>query len=132
LLDKISDVIHFIAFFAITSGIILLAAGVVSTRYQRIREIVLLKTLGATRSRIARIQAAEFIIIGSAAGLIGGCLAAIASYFLLGRLLSAEFNLQWVPLLAGVAATAALCVITGWLANHGVLKHRPLQTLREN
>ncbi len=132
LLDRISGVIHFIAFFAIASGIILLAAGVVSTRYQRIREIVLLKTLGATRSRIARIQAAEFIILGSAAGLIGGCQAAIAAYFLLGRLLNAEFNLQWAAVIAGIAGTAALSIITGWLANHGVLKHRPLQTLREN
>jgi putative ABC transport system permease protein len=132
LLNKMSLVIRFVALFAIASGIIILAAGVVSTRYQRIREVVLLKTLGATRPQIGRIQAAEFLIIGSAAGLIGGILAAIAAHYLLGKLLNTEFDFQWIPLLAGVAATAALSIATGWLASRGVLNHKPLQTLREN
>ena len=132
LLNKVSLVIRFVALFAIASGIIILAAGVVSTRYQRIREVVLLKTLGATRQQIGRIQAAEFLIIGSAAGLIGGILAAIAAHYLLGKLLNTEFDFQWIPLLAGVAATAALSIATGWLASRGVLNHKPLQTLREN
>ncbi len=132
LLNKVSDVIRFVGLFAIFSGVIILAAGVVSTRYQRIREVVLLKTLGATGAQIARIQAAEFLILGSAGGLIGGALAAIAAHFLLGRLLKTDFTFQWIPFLAGIAATAALSIATGWIANHGVLSHKPLQTLREN
>jgi len=132
LLNKISQVIRFVALFAIFSGIIILAAGVVSTRYQRIREVVLLKTLGATRSQIARIQAAEFLIIGSASGLIGGLLAAVAAYYLLGNLLHTEFRFQWIPFLAGIVATAALSIATGWLTSRGVLNHKPLEILREN
>jgi putative ABC transport system permease protein len=132
LLDKISAIIRFIALFAIMSGIIMLAASVVSTRYQRIREAALLKTLGATRSQIARIQAAEFLILGSAAGLIGGVLAALAAHFLLGNLLDTEFDLQCTPLIAGVAATAALSIVTGWAANRGVLNQKPLEVLRED
>jgi putative ABC transport system permease protein len=132
LLNKLAHVIRFVAFFAILSGIVILVAGVVSTRYQRIREVVLLKTLGATRPQIARIQAAEFLIIGSAAGLIGGILAAIAAHYLLGNLLHTEFKFQWIPLLAGMAATAALAIVTGRLASRGVLNHKPLEALREN
>jgi putative ABC transport system permease protein len=132
LLNKVTDVIRFVALFAILSGVIILAAGVVSTRYQRIREVVLLKTLGATRGQIARIQALEFLILGSAAGLIGGLLAAAAAYFLLGKLLNTDFAFQWIPFLIGIAAIAALSVATGWIANRGVLNHKPLQTLREN
>jgi len=132
LLNKLSHVIRFVALFAILSGIIILAAGVVSTRYQRIREVVLLKTLGATRPQIARIQAAEFLIIGSAAGLLGGLLAAIAAHYLLGNLLETEFKFRWIPLIAGTAATAALSIATGWLASRGVLNHKPLEILREN
>ena len=78
------------------------------------------------------IQAAEFLILGSAAGLIGGVLAAIAAHYLLGNLLDTEFDLQWIPLIAGVGATAALAVITGWLASRGVLNHKPFEVLREN
>ncbi len=132
LLDRISTVIRFIALFAIISGIIILAASVVSTRYQRIREVVLLKTLGATRSQISRIQAAEFLITGSAAGLTGGILAAIAAHYLLGKLLRTEFEFRWIPLLASTLATAALSIATGWLASRGVLNHKPLDILREN
>ena len=132
LLNKVSTVIRFIAFFAIISGIVILIASVVSTRYQRIREVVLLKTLGATRPQISRMQAAEFLIIGSAAGLVGGILAAVAAHFLLGNLLNTEFEFQWMPLLACTAATAMLSIATGWLASRGILNHKPLEILREN
>jgi putative ABC transport system permease protein len=132
LLDKMSAVIRFVAVFAIISGIIILASSVVSTRYQRIREAILFKTLGATRSQVAGIQAAEFLIIGSAAGLVGSILAAIAAYFLLGKLLNTDFDFQWMPLLVTTAATAILSITTGWLASRGVLNHKPLEILREN
>ena len=101
LLDKISAVIHFVAVFAIISGIIILASSVVSTRHQRMKEAILFKTLGATRRQVLGIQAAEFLILGSAAGLVGGTLAAITAYFLLGKLLDTEFAFQWIPLLTG-------------------------------
>ena len=132
LLDKMSTVIRFVAVFAIISGIIILASSVVSTRYQRTREAILFKTLGATRSQVAGIQAAEFLIIGSAAGLVGSVLAAIAAYFLLGKLLNTDFDFQWMPLLAATAATAILSIVTGWLASRGVLNHKPIEILREN
>ncbi len=132
LIDRISTVIRFVALFAIISGIIILTASVVSTRYQRIREVVLLKTLGATRSQISRMMAAEFLIIGSAAGLVGGILAAIAAHYLLGNLLRTDFAFQWIPLLTCTLATAALSIATGWVASRGVLNHKPLEILREN
>ncbi len=132
LLDRIASVIRFIAAFAILCGIIMLASSVASTRYQRIREAVLLKTLGATRSQVARVQAAEFLIIGLMAGLIGGLLGAAAAQILLGTMLDTEFEFRYVPLLVGAVATAVLAILTGWLANRGVLRHRPLEILREN
>lgn len=132
LLNKVSTIIHFVALFAIVSGIIILASSVASTRHQRMKEAILFKMLGATRQQVIGIQAAEFLIIGSMAGLVGGTLAAVTSYFLLGRLLDTEFAFQWIPLATGVAATAMLSIGTGWLASRGVLKHRPLEILREN
>lgn len=132
LLNRVSHVIRFIAFFAILSGIIILAAAVVSTRHQRVREVVLLKTLGAGRLQIAAIQAAEFLILGTAAGLIGGGLAAVAAHYLLGNLLDTDFGFRWIPFLTAVAATAALAIATGWAASRGVLNQKPLQVLREN
>ncbi len=132
LLDKITNVIRFIAVFAILAGVIILASSVAATRYQRIREAVLLKTLGATRAQVARIQAAEFLVIGLAAGLIGCLLAAAAADYLLGHLLDTEFSFRWLPMLVGTLATSALAIATGWVASRGVLNHKPLEILREN
>jgi putative ABC transport system permease protein len=132
LLNKIALVIRFVALFAIASGVIILAASVVSTRHQRTREVVLLKTLGATRAQIGRIQSAEFLILGSAAGFVGGSMAGIAAHYLLGNLLKTDFSFQWIPFLTAIIATAMLSIGTGWVASRGVLNHKPLQTLREN
>jgi putative ABC transport system permease protein len=132
ILDKVSNIIRFVTFFAIAAGVIILASSVATTRYQRIREAALLKTLGATRGVVARIHAAEFLIIGLVAGMIGCLLAAAAADYLLGRLLETEFKFQWLPMLAGTLATAALTIVTGWLASRGVLNHKPLEVLREN
>ncbi len=132
MLDKIAAVIRFMALFAIFAGVIILASSVASTRYQRTREAVLLKTLGATRSLVAKIHAAEFLIVGLAAGLIGGLLASGAAYYMLGHLLETEFRFQWLPVILGTLATAVLAITTGWLASRGVLKHRPQEVLREN
>jgi putative ABC transport system permease protein len=131
-LNRVSSIIRFISLFAIASGIVLLASSVASTRYQRIREAVLLKTLGATRAQVARIQAAEFLIVGLMAGILGGLIAAAAAHILLGTLLDTEFRFRWAPLAAGMVATAVLAIATGWVASRGVLKHRPLEILREN
>jgi putative ABC transport system permease protein len=132
LLNVVSSVIRFVSIFAVIAGLVLLACSVVSTRRQRIRESILLKTLGATRAQVAGIQAAEFLILGATAGLVGGILAAIAADILLGRLLKTDFDFQWMPLLATVAGTALLSIATGWIANRGVLNHKPLEILREN
>jgi putative ABC transport system permease protein len=132
LLDGVTSVIRFVSIFAVLAGIILLACSVVSTRHQRIRESILLKTLGATRAQVAGIQASEFLILGATAGLVGGILAAIAAHFLLGNLLKTDFDFQWMPLLAAISGTALLSIVTGWIANRGVLNHKPLEILREN
>jgi putative ABC transport system permease protein len=131
LVDKIANVIRFVAFFSIVSGVIILASSIVATRYQRIREAVLLKTLGATRAQLARIQAAEFLVVGLVAGLIGSLLASVAARFVLGRMLEVESSFRWRPVLFGTVATSALAIATGWVASRGILNHKPLEILRE-
>jgi len=132
LLDRLSVVVRFIALFAIASGLIILASSVTSTRYRRIRETILFRILGATRSQLRWILTVELLTIGSSAGLVGGLLAAGAAHYLLGNLLDVDFEFRWGSLLAGIALTAVLTAITGWLAGRGILKHKPLEVLREN
>lgn len=129
--DQIALVIRFLSAFTIAGGIIILASSVAGTRFRRVREVVILKTLGGTRSRIARIFSVEFLVLGTVAGLMGGLLAAGFSTLILRRLLEGEGHIQWTPVPAAVALTALAAVATGWLASFRILGQRPLQVLRE-
>ncbi len=73
--DRISEVVRFISMFAILAGAIILSSSVAGTRFRRMREVVILKTLGATRWRVSRIFSVEFLVLGGVAGLMGSLLA---------------------------------------------------------
>ena len=94
--DQVAVVIRFISGFAILGGMIVLAASVAGTRFRRIREVVILKTLGGTRGKIAQIFSVEFLLLGLAAGVLGSGLATGFTSMLMKRFFSeAELKLEW-------------------------------------
>jgi len=131
IIDQIALVIRFLSAFAILAGAIILAASVAGTRFRRIREVVILKTLGGTRHHIARIFSIEFLTLGAVAGLMGGLLASAFSRILLTRLLDAKFQLDVRAILVSVALTALLANVAGWFASIRILRQKPLEVLRE-
>lgn len=131
IIDQIALVIRFLSAFAILAGAIILAASVAGTRFRRIREVVILKTLGATRRRIARVFSIEFLTLGAVAGLMGGLLASAFSRILLTRLLDAKFQLDARAILICIALTALLANVAGWFASVRILRQKPLEILRE-
>jgi putative ABC transport system permease protein len=129
--DQIALVIRFLSGFSILAGAIILAASVAGTRFRRVREVVILKTLGATRRHIRRIFSIEFLTLGAVAGLLGALLASAFSSLLLRRLLDAKFTFDPVATLVAVALTALLANASGWLASFRILRQKPLEVLRE-
>jgi putative ABC transport system permease protein len=129
--DQISLVVRFISGFSILAGAIILASSVAGTRFRRIREVVILKTLGATRRRIAQIFSIEFLVIGSVAGFMGGLLAGGFAWVVLNRLLSATTALDPLPMTISIAGTALLAIATGWLVSFRTLGQKPLEILRD-
>ena len=129
--DQIAIVIRFISAFTILAGAIILASSVAGTRFGRIREVVILKTLGATRRRVAEIFSIEFVILGAVAGLAGSLLATGFSSLLLGQLLSAQIHLDVLPNVFAIVLTALIANLAGWLASLRILSQRPLEVLRE-
>lgn len=127
---QIIYVVQFLAAFSIFAGIVILASSIAGTRYRRIREVVVLKTLGATRARIAGIFSIEFAVLGLVAGLVGIFFANLIVHFLL-RALAVANPVQWGWSVLGLAITAALTVATGWIASHRILGQKPLEVLRE-
>jgi putative ABC transport system permease protein len=126
---QITYVIQFLAAFSIFAGIIILASSIAGTRYRRIREVVVLKTLGATRARIATVFSIEFAVLGLVAGLVGVSFANLIARVLLTRL-TVSYHFHWAWTLGALLGTAALTVATGWLASHRILGQKPLEILR--
>jgi putative ABC transport system permease protein len=127
---QITYVIQFLAAFSIFAGVIILASSIAGTRYRRIREVVVLKTLGATRRRIATVFSIEFAVLGLVAGIVGILFANIIAKVLLTRM-TVTYHFQWGWAVGALAGTAALTVATGWLASHRILGRKPLEVLRE-
>ena len=90
--DQIALVVRFVSAFTIVAGAIILASSVAGTRFGRVREVVILKTLGATRRRVAGIFSMEFLVLGAAAGLLGSALATGFAALVVKRLLKSEFH----------------------------------------
>jgi putative ABC transport system permease protein len=129
--DQVAMVIRFLSGFAILAGAIILAASVAGSRFRRVREVVILKTLGATRRSAGRIFSVEFLTLGAVAGLMGALLASAFAGVLLNRLLDAHFSFDPKALLAAVVLTALLAQASGWLASFRILRQKPLEVLRE-
>ncbi|HWF45777.1 MAG TPA: FtsX-like permease family protein [Bryobacteraceae bacterium] len=128
--DQVAVVIRFLAAFAILAGVIILSSSVAGTRYRRIREVAILKTLGATKRRITSIFSIEFSILGLVAGLVGGLLANLFTKIIAEKFIEATFDFDWRSLLLAMVGTALLANLAGWLASARILDQRPLEVLR--
>jgi len=128
--DQITFVVRFLAGFSIVAGLTILASSIASTRFRRMREAVVLKTLGATRMRIVRTFSVEFSVLGLLAGAVGVVFANLLTRVLLHKL-DVGFHIEWIATLVALAGTAVLATATGWVASYRILGLRPLEVLRE-
>jgi putative ABC transport system permease protein len=128
--DEITFVVRFLAGFSILAGLMILASSIASTRFRRMREAVVLKTLGATRMRIVRTFSVEFSVLGLLAGSVGVVFANVLTQVLLKRL-EVGFQFEWMATFVALVGTAVLATATGWLASYRILGLRPLEVLRE-
>jgi putative ABC transport system permease protein len=131
LLDKIGFVIRFMAGFSIITGLVVLIASVLISKYQRIQESVLLRTLGANRRQIFLITALEYFFLGALAALAGIVLSLAGSWLLARFTFETAFTPQWGNLLLVALAISGLTVLIGLFNSRAVLNRPPLEILRE-
>ena len=130
IVGKISFVIRFMAGFSILTGLLVLSSSVVISRYQRVRESVLLRTLGASRAQILRITLVEYGLLGLLAALAGIGLAVLAAWALAVWVFEASFGPALLPLLGLAGLVTALTAGIGLLNSRDVLRRSPLEVLR--
>ena len=132
LLDKIAFVIRFIAVFSIITGLVVLISSIRISRYQRMQENVLLRTLGASGNQVLWITALEYFFLGSMAAAAGIIIAIAASWSLAAFSFESPFSPDLIPVLLIYISIAAITVIVGMLNSRGTLHRPPLEVLRED
>lgn len=131
ILDKISWIINFMAFFSILTGVIVLIGSVRNSKYQRIKESVLLRTLGAKSHQILKITALEYVYLGMLGSLVGILLSLISSQLLAIFLFKEPFIPSAIPFLVFLPGITLLVLIIGLSNIRSVLKSPPLEVLRK-
>ena len=132
LLGKIAFAIRFMAFFSLATGLVVLASAVSAGRYQRLKENVLLRTLGAARSQLKRILFIEYLFLGSFASLTGVLLALLGSWALTYYLFETVFAPDAAAIVGMVFLVVSLTIGIGLLGNRGVYDRSPLEVLRDD
>lgn len=131
ILGKISFVIRFMALFSILTGLVVLISSVVLSKFQRIQESVLLRTLGAKKKQILRINAIEYFFLGSLATLTGIGLSIIGSWALAKFSLDIPFEPNLWPALYVFLGITGLTMLIGLLNSREVVSKPPLEVLRK-
>ena len=115
---------------ALFSGILILVGAVAMTKFQRVYDAAILRTLGATTKTLSTMLALEYFALGLLAGLIGAGGALGLSWAVTKYVLEIDWRPEPWLLVAGVFATFALVGTVGVLASVDVLRRKPLATLR--
>lgn len=128
--DNVTLAVTVVGSLVVLSGLLILVGAVAMTKFRRIYEAAIFKTLGATRRLIMAVLLLEYGLLGSLAGLIGS-LGAVGLTWGIARF-ALEIPFRPLPLLtaAGVVVTGALVAAVGIAASWDVLQRKPLATLR--
>jgi len=130
-LGRISFVIRFMALFSIATGLLVLLSSVITSKYQRIEENVLLRTLGASKNQIWKILFTEYFMLGSIASIAGLVISMIGSWLLAKYV----FEITYVPNYLAIGGVffiiTSLTIIIGLLNSRSVINNPPLQVIRK-
>ncbi|VTP95074.1 FtsX-like permease family [Sphingobacterium daejeonense] len=129
ILDKIGFIIQFMGAFSILTGIIVLISSVRISKFQRIRENVLLRTLGASRKQIYLITISEYLFLGLLSALTGVIIALVASYLLAIFVFESVFVPSILMILILIFLIVGLTVIVGLINSLAVINKSPSRSL---
>ncbi len=131
IVGRVSIAIRFMALFSLAVAIPVLFSAVSATRRARIREGVLLKTLGATRGQIGRILLAEYSLLGVLGGLTGMVLSIVGAWAVVRYIFKSPFAPAFLPIAGIAVAIVGLTLLIGLLAGRDVFRETPIAALRD-
>ncbi len=128
--DNITLAISIVGGITLVGGLLILIGAVAMTKFQRVYEAAILRTLGASTRTLTTMLAGEYMVLGLLAGTVGAAGALVLSWAVCRYV----FEIDWRPapglLAGGAVATMVLVAIVGIAASADVLRRKPLATLR--
>ena len=129
-MSKVTLAITVVGGLVLFSGVLILVGAVAMTKFQRVYEAAVFKTLGANTRTIGRMLLLEYGVLGSVAGLVGSIGAVALTWGVSTYALEIPWHVFVGEHVAGVLLTAVLVAAIGVLSSLDVLRHKPLATLR--
>lgn len=130
LFAKIALVVRFLALFSIITGLVVLAGAVINSKFVRIKENVLLRTIGARTSQIVRITLIEYGYLGLFSAITALVLSLGGGWLLTKFFFEVQLAANYLELLLISTGVMVLTVLIGWLNSREVINTSPLQALR--
>ena len=131
LFDKLGLIIRFLALFSIITGLVVLAGAVINSKFVRIKENVLLRTVGARTRQITNITLIEYAYLGLFSALTGMILSLGGGWLLTRFFFEITFAFDWLELVTIGLGVVLLTVAIGWFNSREVINTPPLQVLRK-
>lgn len=132
ILGRVSFVIQFMAMFSVITGLIVLSGAVIASRFQRMRESVLLKTLGARSRQVLRIMSVEYAVLGIMSALTGIILSLIGAWALAWFVFEATFIPNMTTVVFMLLIVVFLTIGIGHLNSRDIYRRSPLEVLRSD
>jgi putative ABC transport system permease protein len=131
LVQRVVLAIRFMALFSLGVGILVLVGALATSRFQRVREGALLRTLGASRGQVFRVVVAEYLALGLLASTVAVVLAAAAGWGIARFVFEGPFQLPMIPIAGLVLLVVTLTVVVGAANSWDVVRRAPLEVLRQ-
>lgn len=131
ILTQLTVAINYLLYFALLAGVLVLLAAVYASLDERVYEGVLMRTLGAKRGFLTKIQLLEFSLLGLMSGLLAVLLSEAIRYALYTQVIHINYQANFYLWAIVPVSGALLLAMVGYWGLRDVVNKSPLNVLRE-
>ena len=122
IMDRVATALAQVFLFTLLAGVVVMYAAIHGSRDEHVREMAVLRALGAGSAELRAAVTAELAVLGLVAGLIGTLGAGFVGWLLASQLLQLDYRPGPTLWLAGPLLAVVLVVLVGWLGLRQVLR----------
>ncbi|MGE5169563.1 MAG: ABC transporter permease [Rudaea sp.] len=131
IIDRVARAVEFVFLFTLAGGLLVLQAAIASTQDERKFDAAVVRTLGASRAQLRGAQAAEFLLLGLLAGVLGAAGATAIGWALAEQVFNIPFSPNPLVWIYGIVGGSLAVLVAGWIGTRETVREPPLAVLRQ-